>query len=104
MVVAPSQTFAIEVGVTNRGGKIARHLEARCLPAGPFAFAPGSKRKYTRSSLHPHDSWGVQFLIRVKARTVAGAYPLFTTITAPGIKASDIVPTIKVEVPDSNKT
>lgn len=99
--VATGQVFEVKVTVSNQGKKIARHLEGRWLPAGPFAFATGSKRKYARSSLHPDDSWVFQFLIKVRPKTTPGAYPLFTIATAQNVRASESTFNIKVMAPDS---
>lgn len=81
-VVKIGATFQVEVSVRNQGEKIARDLEGRCLPAGPFVPASGSKRRYNLSSLNPKNTWRIEFLIRVKPQTKAGTYPLFTTVTA----------------------
>lgn len=99
--VAAGQVFEVKVTVSNQGKKIARYLEARCLPAGPFAFAPGSRKKYTRSSLHPDDSWAVQFLIKVRPKTTPGADPLFTIVTAQNVRASESTLNINVVAHDS---
>ena len=101
--VTTGEIFQIEAGVRNQGQKIARGLEARCLPGGPFVFAPGSKRKYNRLSLGPGDSWSVQFLIRTKPSATIGEYPLFATITARNIPANDRVFNIKVETAKPKK-
>ncbi len=101
--VATGEIFQIEAGVRNQGQKIARDLEARCLPGGPFVFAPGSKRKYNRLSLGPGDSWSVQFLIRTKPGATIGEYPLFATITARNIPANERVFNIKVETAKPKK-
>lgn len=101
--VAAGQIFEVKVTVSNQGKKIARHLEARCLPAGPFAFAPGSKRKYARLSLHPDDSWVVQFLVKARPNITPGAYPLFTIVTVQNARASESTFNIKVVAPDSKK-
>jgi Holliday junction resolvase-like predicted endonuclease len=101
--VVAGEVFEVKVDVRNIGQKIARSLEARCLSAGPFAFAPGSKRKFTYSSLHPTDSWGVQFLIRTKPSAATGEYPLFTIVTAQNAPASESSLTIKVESSNPKK-
>lgn len=95
-LVAPGQVFEVEVGVSNDGEKIARDLEARCLPGGPFVLAPGSKRIYKRLSLNPRDSWSIRFLIKAKTEATAGEYPLFATVTARDIPANQRVFYIKV--------
>jgi Holliday junction resolvase-like predicted endonuclease len=81
-VVKMGETFQVEVSVRNQGEKIARNLEGHCLPAGPFIFASGSKRRYNLSSLNPKQIWSIEFLIRVKPKIKTGTYPLFTTVTA----------------------
>lgn len=95
--VIAGQVFEIKINVTNHGKKIARYLEARCLPAGPFVFAPSSRRKYTCSSLYSDNSWAIEFLIRVRPRTVPGVYPLFTTVSSQNAKASESTVNIKVD-------
>ncbi|MFC1869824.1 hypothetical protein ACFLYE_00965 [Chloroflexota bacterium] len=96
-VVKIGETFQVAVSVRNQGEKIARNLEGRCLPAGPFVFASGSKRRYNLSSLNPKNTWSIEFLIRVKPQTKAGTYPLFTTVTAQNSKPSQNTLDIKVE-------
>ena len=100
--VAAGQVFEVKMTVSNKGKKIARHLEARCLPAGPFVFAPGSRKKYARSSLHPDDSWTVEFLVRVRPKSRPSAYPLFTTVTAQNTKASESTFNINLVAADSS--
>ena len=101
--VAPGEIFQIEVGVRNQGEKIARDLEDRCLPGGPFVFATGSPRKYNRLSLGSGDSWSVQFLIRAKPSATPGECPLFAMVTARNTPASERVFNIKVETPRRKK-
>jgi len=98
--VAAGQVFEVKITVSNQGKKFARHLEARCLPAGPFVFAPGSRKKYSRSSLHPDDSWAVEFLVRVRLKTGPGVYPLFTIVTAQNAKANESTVNLKVVAVD----
>lgn len=96
-VVKIGEAFQVEVSVRNQGEKIARNLEGRCLPAGPFVFASGSRRRYILSSLNPKNTWSIEFLIRVKPQTTVGTYPLFTTVTAQNVAPSQNTLGIKVE-------
>jgi hypothetical protein len=96
-VVKIGETFQVKVSVRNQGEKIARNLEGRCLPAGPFVFASGSKRRYNLSSLNPKNTWGIEFLIRVKPQSKTGTYPLFTTVTAQNSTPNQNTLNIEVE-------
>ncbi len=98
--VTAGEVFEVKMTVSNRGKKIARNLEARCLSAGPFTSAPGSKKKYSRSSIHPDDSWTVEFPVRVRLKTVPGTYPLFITATAQNARANESTFNIKVVTSD----
>jgi hypothetical protein len=101
--VVAGEVFEVKVAARNDGQKIARDLEARCLPAGPFVFAPSSKRKYNSSSLYPDNSWTVQFHIKVRPATTPGTYPLFTIVTAQNAAPSQSSLSINVRVPDSKQ-
>lgn len=101
--VVAGEVFEVKVAARNDGQKIARDLEARCLPAGPFVFAPGSKRKYNRSSLYPDNSWAVQFHIKVRPAATLGTYPLFTIVTAQNAAPSQSSLSINVRAPDSKE-
>lgn len=96
--VTAGDTFRLHRGVRNHGQKIARKLEAYWIPSGPFVLPRGHKRRFTRAYLEPEADWRVEFVVKVRAGTKPGKYPLLTTITADNANRSDMLCRIEVGV------
>ncbi|GFP32827.1 hypothetical protein HKBW3S42_01134, partial [Candidatus Hakubella thermalkaliphila] len=69
--------FEVTNDVTNRGEKVARHLQMVFRPSGPFVTAPREKSRFKRAKLSPGESWKVKFRIKVKESAKAETYPLY---------------------------
>jgi len=73
--VVPKEIFHIKVTFGNGGGKIAKKIEVRCTPLGPFE--PLTDQIQTIDELPPEDRAIVDFRFRVKDEVDPGGYFIF---------------------------